>query len=79
MAQKTWVQSQIESYQTLKKWYLMPQHYKVRIKSKVEHSRERSSAPLNLSVVAIKKGASGSPLTTVANWLSFYKDGLGSK
>ena len=34
------VQSQVESYQRLKKWYLMPpcltQHYKVGIKSKVE-------------------------------------------
>ena len=24
MARKTWVQSQVESYQRLKKWYLMP-------------------------------------------------------
>ena len=44
MARETWVQSQVESYQRLKKWYLMPpcltQHYKVRIKGKVEQSRE---------------------------------------
>ena len=36
------------SYQWLKKWYLMPpgltQHYKVRIKGKVEQFRERSNA-----------------------------------
>ena len=45
------------------------QHYKVRIKGKVEQSRERSSAlPLHLGVVAIEKGAFGSPLTTVANF-----------
>ena len=34
------------------------QHYKVRIKGKVEQSGERSSAP-HLSVVAIEKGAFG--------------------
>ena len=33
------------------------QQYKVRINGKVEQSRERSSAPLHLSVVAIEKGA----------------------
>ena len=47
-ARETWVQSQVKSYQRLKKWYLMPpcfntQHYKVWIKGKVEQSRERSS------------------------------------
>ena len=48
------------------------QHYKVRIKGKVEQSRERSSTPtLHLDVVAIEKGAFGSPLTTVANF-TFY-------
>ena len=41
MAPETWVQSQVESYQRLKKWYT--QHYKVQIKGKVEQSRERSS------------------------------------
>ena len=41
-------------------------HYKVRIKSKVEQSRERSGAlPLHLGVVAIEKGAFGSPSTTM--------------
>ena len=48
---------------------LNTQHYKVRIKSKVEQSRERSSALcLRLGVVAIEKGAFGSPSTTVANF-----------
>ena len=45
---ETRVQSQVESYQRLKKWYLMPpcltQHYKVSIKGKVAQSRERCSS-----------------------------------
>ena len=49
MARETCVQSQVESYQRLKKMVLdasllNTQHYKVRIKGKVEQSRERSSA-----------------------------------
>ena len=36
----------------------------------MEQSRERSNAlPLHLDVVAIEKGAFGSPLTTVTNFL----------
>ena len=46
---ETWVQSQVESCQRHKKWYLIPpcltQHYKVCIKGKVEQSRGRSSFP----------------------------------
>ena len=43
MAQETWVQSQAESYQRLKKMVLYAsllniQHYKVRIKGKVGQS-----------------------------------------
>ena len=45
------------------------QHYKVRIKGKVEQSRERSSAlPQHLGVVAIEKGTFGLPSTKVANF-----------
>ena len=45
------------------------QHYKVRIKGKVEQSRERISAPpLHIGVVAIEKGAFGLPSTMVANF-----------
>ena len=48
MAWKIWVQSLVESYQRLKQLYLispcLTQHYKVRIKGKVEQSRERSIA-----------------------------------
>ena len=45
MARETWVQSQVESYQRLKKMVLdasllNTQHYKVRIKGKVEQFRE---------------------------------------
>ena len=45
MAQDTQVQSRVESYQRLKKWYLIPpwltlKHYKVWIKGKVEQSRK---------------------------------------
>ena len=45
MARETWVQSQVESDQRLKKMVidaslLNTQHYKVRIKGKVEQSRE---------------------------------------
>ena len=48
---------------------LNTQQYEVRIKGKVEQSRERSSAfPLHLGVVAIEKGAFWSPSTTVANF-----------
>ena len=43
---------------------LSTQHDKVQIKGKVEQSREWNSAlPLHLGVVAIEKGAFGSPLT----------------
>ena len=56
---------------------LNTQHHKVQIKSKVEKSRERSSI-LHLGVVAIEKGAFGSPSIKVANftiyfmWLELY-------
>ena len=48
---------------------LNTEHYKVRIKGKVVQSRERSFAlPLHLGVVAIEKGAFGSPSTMVTNF-----------
>ena len=71
---ETRVQSQVESYQRLKNgtWcHLNTQYYKVWIKGKVEQSRQGSSAPPKLGVVAIKKGAFGSPSTMVANF-TFY-------
>ena len=45
---------------------LNTQHYKVRIKGKVEQSREI------LGVVAIEKGAFWSPSTTVAKFIYIY-------
>ena len=45
---------------------LNSQHYKVRIKGKVEQSREWSSA-LPYTSVTIEKGAFGSPSTKVGN------------
>ena len=47
---------------------LNTQQYKVRIKGKVEQSREKICAPLHLGVVAIEKGAFWLPSTTVANF-----------
>ena len=75
MTQDTGVQSQVESYQRFKKIILDTsllniRYYKIRIKGKVEQSSERSSAlPLH-GVVAIEKGAFGSPPTTVTNLLN---------
>ena len=49
--------------------FLNTQHYKVRIKSKVEQTREWSSTlPQHLGVVAIEKRAFGLPSTMVANF-----------
>ena len=78
MVRETWVQSQVTSYQRLLKLVLdttllNTQQYKVCIKSKVEKSREMSSAPLHLDVVAIEKGAFWSPSTTVANFTTYMK------
>ena len=52
---------------------LNTQHFKIRIKGKVEQPRERSSAlPLHLVVGAIEKEAFGAPSTTVANFTFIY-------
>ena len=50
---------------------LNTQHYKVRFKGKVEQSWEWSSALPYTLVVAIEKGAFGSPSTMVANLLLY--------
>ena len=47
---------------------LNTQHYKVRIKGKVKQSREWSNPALHIGVVAIEKGAFGSPLTKFATF-----------
>ena len=52
---------------------LNTQYYKVRIKGKLEQSGERSSTlSLHFGVVAIEKGALGSPSTKVANYLLLF-------
>ena len=69
MIRETGVQSQFESYQKTQRMVhdaALPyiQYYKVRIKGKVEQSRERNSALLFI----IEKEAFGSPSTKVANF-----------
>ena len=49
---------------------LKTQQYRVHIKGKVEQSKA-SSAPQDLGVVTIEKGAFWSPSTTVANFTFF--------
>ena len=51
---------------------LNTQQYKVRVKGKVEQSRERSSTLLYFGVVAIEKGAFWSSSTTVTNITFLY-------
>ena len=51
MARETWVQSQVESYQRLKKWYLMPPYLTLSIKG--YRSRVKWSNP--------EKGVASSP------------------
>ena len=53
---------------------LNTQHYKVRIKGKVEQSREGVAPPLHIVVVAIEKGAFGLPSTMVANFTFTYNN-----
>ena len=51
---------------------LNTQHYKLRIKGKVEKiQRMESRLPLHLGVVAIEKGAFGSSSTEVTNFTYF--------
>ena len=76
MVRDTGVQSQVESYQRLKKMVLdaallNTQHYNIRIKGKVEQSRVVPS--LHLGVVAIEKGAFRSTPTKVANFFLHSK------
>ncbi len=66
------VQSQVESYKRLKKWYLMPPWLTlsiIRYESKVKWSNPGKGVgpPLHHGVVAIEKGAFWSTSITVAN------------
>ena len=54
--------------------FLNTQYYKVRIKGKEEQSREwRSAIPYTLKLLAIEKGAFGSPSTKVTNFTFHLK------
>ena len=74
---ETWVQSQVKSYQRLNKWYLIPPCLTlsiIRYESRVKWSNPRKGvapSPKHLGVVAIEKGAFGSPSRTVANFTYF--------
>ena len=85
MARETGIQSQVESYQRLRKRYLMQpcltQHYKVRIKGEdqglVEKSPKRSSPLLNTPVLwLLKMEPSGRPRLRSAS-LHIFKDIFG--
>ena len=73
MAWETRVQSQVESYQRLKKWYLIFScitfsiiRYGSRVSGVIKV--KGVTPPLHLSVVTNEKGTIGSPLTAVANF-----------
>ena len=76
MVQETSVQSQVKSYQRLKKSYLMPpcltlSIIKVQIKGKWSNpGKGVAPLPLQIGVVLIEKGASGSPSLWLAKWLN---------
>ena len=77
MVRETRVQSQVESYQRLKKWYLMLPCLAfsiIRYRSRVKWSNPGkgvapSPTPQGSSY---RKGAFGSPLTMVANFTFFF-------
>ena len=76
MARETGVQSQVELNQRLKKRYLMPTCLTlsiIRYESKVKWSNSGKGVVLSstFGVVAIKKGAFGSPSTQDANFTFF--------
>ena len=74
MALDIGVQSQVESYQRLKKWYLISPSLTLSIIRYV--SREKWSNPRKgvapFPTVAIEKGAPGWPRTEVANFTYLY-------
>ena len=73
MVQAIWIQSSVESYQRLKKWYLIPPCLtlsNIKYVSRVKWSNPRKGVvpPLLLSVVAIEKETFWLPSTTVTNF-----------
>ena len=81
MVWETRVQSQVESYQRLKKWYLMLPCLTlniIRYGSRVKWSNLGNGVAPSPTLVAIEKGASESPSTKVTNftylfWLWFFR------
>ena len=76
MARETGVHSHVESYQRLKKWYLIPLCLTlsiIRFESRVKWSQPgKGEAPLRLSVVVNEKGAFLSPSTSIVNFIYVY-------
>ena len=77
MARETGIQSQVESYQGLKKWYLMPTcltlsiiTFGSRVNRAIQGKEEHPN--LHFSVVAMEKGAYGSPSTTILQLIYIY-------
>ena len=71
---ETGVQSQVNSYQRLNEWYLMPPRLTisiVRYESRVKWCRKVLHPPRQLGVVTNEKGDFGLP-TTVANFTVIY-------
>ena len=79
MAWETLVQSQAESYQRLKKWYLIPPYLTfsiIRCGSRIKWSNPGKGVvpSLHNGEVTIEKGAFGSPLATVANFTLYIEN-----
>ena len=77
MAQETWVQSLVESYQRLKKWYLMPPcltHSIIRYGSRVKWSNPGKGVVPSPThrCCSYRKRAFGSLSTMVANFTFTY-------
>ena len=78
MVRETWVQSQVASYQRLQQWYLIPPCLTLSILMYVSRlkwsnpGKEVAPYRVHITVVAIIKGAFGSPLTKVANFTYLF-------
>ena len=71
MVRDTWVHSSVESYQRLKKWYLMPPCL-TPIIIRYDQGYEGVNPFLHLGVVAKKNVASWSLSTTVGQSIDMY-------
>ena len=74
MTWETGVQPQVESYQRLKKWYLISPCLTlsiIRFVSRIKWSNPRKGVTLFPTIVGIEKETFGLPLTTVVNFTYF--------